>query len=57
MTDYNHNRLFLIVFDDGKSRVFHAPSLELLVEHLMQRNGGDDEYIVSITKLPEDIYE
>ena len=56
MTDYNHNALFLVVFDDGVRKTFHAPSWDLLVEHLVQSNFGDDEYIISITKLPEDIY-
>lgn len=48
--------MFIVVFDDGKAKVYHAPSWELLVEHLMQRNGGDDKYILSITRLPEDAY-
>ena len=56
MTDYEKHYMFIVVFDDGKTKVYHAPSMDLLIEHLIQRNGYDDRYILSITRLPEDAY-
>ena len=56
MTDYEKSYMFIVVFDDGKTKVFHAPSMDLLIEHLTQRNGYDDRYILSVTRLPTDAY-
>lgn len=43
---------FVVVFDEGSSKVYYAPSWFALISHLAAENGGDSGWIVSITKLP-----
>lgn len=50
---------FVVVFDDGSSKVYYAPSWFALISHLTTENlttenEGDIGWIVSITKLPEE---